>query len=391
MNNEWSRVSEIHTIVRVSFLLRLLLLLVSLLGFVGDSLSVGGAVAAVLLSATSLMGLWFKRAPQVLQQHPTLVTLDSIVMTGLMFALGTDNPLVLVTLSTCVVVGVLLPPVLASLSAITIVAGYLLASFSDSSEATTFISGFGLPIAFVAVVVLSHAFRLVAERKRQSERAMADLVTGAAAAQERARLARELHDSTAKTLQGIALSARSLSHWIDRDPQRAITESGAIADDSEEAIVRLRHLLASLRQDDHEQPFHESLAALARDAVEGHDVLLQLEVRPVPISAPDTRYELLAATREALINAVAHSGTEKITVAAHRNGEEITVEIRDNGCGFDAAILPERERDGHFGIRGYRERLELIGGRAEVFNEPGRGVKVLLHAPLMGLREGFHD
>jgi signal transduction histidine kinase len=379
--------SEVHALVRVSYLLRMLTLLVSLLGFVDQALAPQAVFAIIFLTLSSMAGISIPSAPEVLEKHPILVVLDGLLMTALMVALGTDNPLVLVALSSCVVLGVVLPLVPAVLSTVVMISGYLTASISDTSQPRMFMADFGFPIVFASVVALGQVFRVLAERKRQSERAVADMVTGAAAAAERARLARELHDSTAKTLQGLVLTARSLDHWIEHDPSRASTEAKEIAESADEAVVRLRTLLSSLRQDDTEQPFHESLAALARDGTQGTGVRLKLDLDPVTVSAPGVRYELLAAAREAITNAVTHSGSDTVIVALSSSGEELCIEVIDQGTGFSMDILPGRERDGHFGVRGYSERLELIGGNAEVTSRQGRGTRVKLVAPLMGLRE----
>jgi len=381
---------EIRTMVRVAFLLRLALLLVSLLGFVGQSLTVLAASAIVLLALTSMAGLSWEPAATLMERHPLVVLVDSVVMTVLMIALGTDNPLVLVALSSCVVAGVVLAPAPAALATVVIVSGYLLASLSDGLAESSFVSGYGLPITFVCVVLLGQAFRVVVDRKRRSERAFADMVTGTAAAEERARLARELHDSTAKTLQGLTLTAQSLEHWIPRDPDRAAEEAAEIAAAADDAMVRLRQLFSALRADDLDQPFHDSLAALASEAVRGSGTRVVLQLEPVPVSAPGVRYELLAAAREAVLNAVAHSGADRVTVTMTARGEEVHLEVRDDGCGFALDRLHERERDGHFGVRGYAERLASIGGVSDVETSPGAGTRVRFTAPVMGLRELEH-
>ena len=390
MSDDATDVMEVRVLIRVSFLLRMLTLLASLSGYVDRTLSPLAICAIILLTATSMAGISIPSVPEFLQRHPMLVVVDALVMTGLMVALGTDNPLVLVALSSCVVTGVVLSPVSAGLSTFVMVGGYLAASLRDQEFERSFLAAYGFPITFVLVVVLGQVFRVLAERKRQSERAFADLVSGAAAAQERARLARELHDSTAKTLQGLALTARSLAHWIERDPQRAAAEASGIAESASEAIERLRDLLSTLRQDNLDQPFHESLGALARDCTHGHDVRLRLELEPVTLSAPSARYELLAAAREAIHNAVNHSGTDRILVRLRSSGDELVIEVVDDGCGFSMDVLIEREREGHFGVRGYTERLAQIGGRAEIDSHPGRGTSVRLVAPLMGLKEASY-
>lgn len=390
MSDDATDVLEVRTLIRVAFLMRMLTLLASLAGFVEKTLSPVAIVAIAFLTLSSMAGISLPAVPDYLQRHPLLVMVDGLVMTALMVALGTDNPLVLVALSSCVVTGVVLPLVPAALSTIAMVGGYLTASLLDNDIDSSFLVAYGFPVTFVSVVVLGQVFRLLAARKRQSERAFADLVSGAAAAAERARLARELHDSTAKTLQGLTLTAQSLEHWIQRDPQRAAAEAGDIARASADAVVRLRELLSTLRQDHLDQPFHESLATLARDCTHGHDVRLRLDLEEVMVSAPSVRYELLAAAREAILNAVAHSGADRLSVRMCSDGDDLVVEVADDGCGFSLDVLPARERDGHFGVRGYTERLAQVGGRAEIESAAGRGTSVRLVAPLMGLKEASY-
>ncbi|WP_110240377.1 sensor histidine kinase [Nocardioides gilvus] len=379
--------SEALTLVRVAFLLRLLLLLASMLGFINQALTPTTAAAVIFLALTSMGGLALRSAPELLQRHPILAVVDGLVMTGLMVVLGTDNPLVLVTLSSCMVLGVLLPVWPAALAAVVLVGGYLVATLTDGREEVDFLNTFGFPATFVSVVVLGHLFRLLTERKRRSELAYADLITGAAAAAERSRLARELHDSTAKTLQGLALSAQSLPHWIEHDPSRACAQADEISTTAKDAITRLRRLLAAMRQDDHDQPFHESLETLASAVERTHGIRVVLELEPVPVSAPGVRYELLAAVREAMTNAAVHSGASRIRVSMRVVHDEVRIEVRDDGCGFSLDVLPARELEGHFGVRGYQERLALIGGRADLVTAQGRGTQVHLVAPQMGLRE----
>lgn len=372
-------------------LLRMLTLLASLIGYVDKTLTAGAAVAIIFLTAASMLGLSVQSVPQLLERHPILVVLDGLGITVVMVALGTDNPLVLVALSSCIVIGVVLPAWPAALCTIVLVSGYLTGSLTNEAAGDDFISRFGLPITFVWVVALGQAFRVIAERKRQSERAFADLVSGAAAAEERARLARELHDSTTKTLQGVALSARSLGHWIERDATRARREADDIVVTIDEEIGRLRQLLSALRHDDLGQPFHESLGTLARDLAQAQGVRVALALDPVIVSAPGVRFELLAAAREAITNAAVHSGADKVHVSLVAQRDDLVISVRDDGSGFSLGILPERERAGHFGVRGYSERLALVGGRADVTSAPGRGTHVELVAPMRGLREEDRD
>lgn len=379
------RVSELRTLVRVSLVLRLFTLLASMFGFVGQELTPVALGAIIFLALTSMAGLGSPRATEILSRHPILAIVDILVITGLMLVLGVENPLVLATLSSSVIIGVLLAPLPAALCTVVLVGGYVVAA--TGADRSSFVTLLALPLTFLSVVVMGQAFRVVGERKRRSERAFADLVSGAAAAQERSRLARELHDSTAKTLQGLALGARSLSIWIEREPARALTHAEDIAMSAEEAIVQLRNLLSTLRQDDADLPFDQTLETLARDLGQQHGVKVRCDLEVVPVTEPSVRYELLAAVREALVNAAMHSGQAVVELSLAARGSDVVITVRDEGTGFDPAILPQRELEGHFGVRGYTERLAVVGGHAEVASRTGRGTTVRLTAPRAGLRE----
>ncbi len=379
------RVSELRTLVRVSLVLRLFTLLASMFGFVGQELTPVALGAIIFLALTSMAGLSSPRATELLSRHPILAVVDILVITGLMLVLGVENPLVLATLSSSVIIGVVLAPLPAALCTVVLVGGYIVAA--SGAERSSFVTLLALPLTFLSVVVMGQAFRVVGDRKRQSERAFADLVSGTAAAHERSRLARELHDSTAKTLQGLALGARSLSIWIEREPARALSHAEDIAVSAEEAIVQLRTLLSTLRQDDPDLSFDETLATLARQLGQQHGVKVRCVLEPVEVSEPSVRYELLAAAREALVNAAVHSGQDVVTLSLVAHGPDVVLTVRDEGKGFDPAILPQRELDGHFGVRGYTERLAVVGGHADITSRAGGGTTVRLTAPVAGLTE----
>lgn len=378
-------ITELRTLVRIAFVLRLVMLLAALVGVVGQELTPVALFAIVFLAVTSMVALSWPGAVDVLHRHPLLVIGDILVSTGLLLVLGVDNPLVLATLSTSLIVGVLMSPLAAALSTVVLVGGYVVAAV-DQPE-LTFVTVLALPLMFISVTVIGQAFRIVGQRKRESERAFADVVSGAAAAEERSRLARELHDSTAKTLQGLALGARSLDVWIEREPARAREHARDIAESAESAIAELRGLLTSLRQDRPELPLDRTMQSLARDLSQLHRIRVRCALEPVEVHDAAVRYEVLAATREAVINAATHSGVTTVDLRLHRTDTEVVVEVEDKGSGFDPGILVQREIEGHFGVRGYTERMAVVGGHAQLHTGSGGGTRVVLVAPVAGLRE----
>ncbi|UDY25321.1 sensor histidine kinase [Nocardioides sp. Kera G14] len=374
---------ELSTLVRYAFVLRLVTILASLFAFSDRQLTVTTAVAITVLLGVGLVGLISASAPAILESHPILVALDAAVMTATMVAIGTDTPLVLVALSTSVIIGVTLPPVSAGLAGLVLVTGYVTATWASGGDSRSFTTLFSFPFTLVCVMGLCEVYRMLATRARRSEQALNHALTSAAASAERARLARELHDSTAKTLQGLSLSASSLDVWIDRDPPRAALVAHEIAEAADDAVQQLRELLSMLRQDDLALPFHKALCGMAADLCRRYDVELVTHIEPVDVSAPGARYELLAAAKEALMNALTHSGTTRIWLELRQLHGDVHLEVRDIGTGFDPSVLPDREREGHFGVRGFSERLALVGGHADVQTRAGEGTTV--HFVLPGM------
>ncbi len=180
--------------------------------------------------------------------------------------------------------------------------------------------------------------------------------------QERADVAAHLHDSVLQTLAMIQRSAadpstvarlaraqeRDLRQWLYGDPT---TPDGTVAG---------------------------SLRALAAEAEDLHGVPVEVvTVGDRPSNAE--LVPLLGATREALHNAVRHSGAPRVDVYAECGGERVEVFVRDRGRGFDLAQVPQDRQ----GVRGsVIGRMERHGGTAEVRSSPGGGTEVRLCMPV---------
>lgn len=383
---------QVSRLIKIAMVIRLLTLLAAMVGFVDSRLSVAHLFGILFAAGTSMLVLGNQQAVLLICRHPLLIVMDTLVMTGLMFVVGVDNSLTLASLSTALVIGLVLSVPAAALAAFILVGGYLVAASLNFPEQGTagFVTFLGVPVMCVSLVVLGEAFRSAETAQRAAERAFVGAVTSATAAEERSRLARELHDSTAKTLQGLSLGARSLHSWITREPERARRDALDLAEAADEAVLHIRHLLSAMRQDQHDQPFAEVVRAVCDDfrQVSGLRVRLRLadQVEGEGLTDPSVRYELLACLREALLNVQSHARATAVDVSVTVDDPDVTLVVADNGAGFDLTIVPDREREGHFGLRGFTERMEAVGGTARVSSRPGAGTQVELVAPTLGLR-----
>jgi signal transduction histidine kinase len=215
---------------------------------------------------------------------------------------------------------------------------------------------------------------LDAERlERQSEHATLN---------ERARIARELHDVIAHNVGMIVLQAEGAGSIFDRDPERARTALDTIAGSGRQALGELRELLGVLRRTGEmpltPQPFLrdvELLVASTREA--GLNVELTLAVEgEIPHTLELAAYRIV---QEALTNVVKHAGASLVLVDLRTAGARLEVSIGDDGVGPP----PRNRRDGGHGLVGMRERAALLGGTLHAGPGPkDRGFVVSAQLPI---------
>jgi signal transduction histidine kinase len=156
-------------------------------------------------------------------------------------------------------------------------------------------------------------------------------------------------------------------------------------DQAAEAITEGRDAVQGLRATTTER---NDLATAIRTLAEeltaegGGDELLRVEVQGTPRSLhPILRDEVFRITAEALRNALRHAQAKQIEVELRYDERYLRLRVRDNGKGIDAAVLGRGGREGHFGMRGMRERANLIGGKLTVWSAPGSGTEMELSVP----------
>jgi signal transduction histidine kinase len=226
-------------------------------------------------------------------------------------------------------------------------------------------------LAAHAAIALTHA-RLY-EREREL-----------AIAEERTRLARELHDAVAQKLFALRLTAEAASGLVQGDPQRARAHLGQISALAKEAAEELRAAVDELRPAELDE---DGLAIAMRKKVDVLDRAQQsrggprLTFRDKPISALPPAHEqvVLRVAQEALHNALRHAEAKRIEISLGplpRGGAVLSVV--DDGVGF-AVDSGAGERG--LGLVSMRERADSVGGRVQVTSVPGQGTTVRLEVP----------
>ncbi|MFC4637311.1 sensor histidine kinase [Deinococcus hohokamensis] len=196
--------------------------------------------------------------------------------------------------------------------------------------------------------------------------------------QERARLARELHDSVAQALYGITLGAKTARATLERDPARSRTSLDYTIRLAEGGVSEMKALLFSLRPDALEEG--GLIAALSQHAhaLEArHGLHVEADLRAEPPLSPDAQAAAYRVAQEALHNVVKHARAARVWLSVHEAFGVVTVRVRDDGRGFD----PAEQGRGTLGQRSMRERAAGVGGLLDVQSAPGEGTLVTLRLP----------
>jgi signal transduction histidine kinase len=221
----------------------------------------------------------------------------------------------------------------------------------------------------------SRAEQLEREREEKAQRAVSE---------ERARIARELHDIVAHGVSVIVAQARAGPHLTD-DAERANGVFHAIESSGREALVELRRLLGILRSDDQQlaigpQPGLTSLTSLVEQVrASGLPVELRIEGEPVhlPAGVDLSAYRIV---QEALTNVVKHAHATSAEVKVRYRPDALELAILDDGRGAVASA----DGAGH-GLIGMRERVALYGGKLDTGRRDGGGYSVRARLPLGGI------
>ncbi len=254
---------------------------------------------------------------------------------------------------------------------------------SDQVDVGSFIWSGGLVAAtpwFAGRVARSRGQRFESLAREQEQR------TRIALADERTRIARELHDIVAHSVGVIVIQAQGAGRVFDRDPERAREALGSIEQTARTALSEMRRSLGVLRDDGEQaalepQPGLDDLEPLLTQARAGGlavDLVVEGERRPLPQSVDLSAYRIV---QEALTNTIKHAGPATSKVILRYGEESLELEVADDGRG--KALNGAIGRSGH-GILGMRERAASHGGSVEAGSAPDGGFRVHATLPLGG-------
>jgi signal transduction histidine kinase len=198
-------------------------------------------------------------------------------------------------------------------------------------------------------------------------------------AAERARLARELHDSVTQTLFSLTLATESAAALAGRSDPRLVDQLDQVRELARAGLTEMRGLVETLRPVDVDA---DGLAGALRKRVElmrrVHDVPIGLRVTGGRLRDRTVEREVLLVAGEALANALRHADADSVEVTLDTT-DPVRLEVADDGAGFDlAATLRHSHR---LGLASMRERAEALGGTLSIDTAPGAGTRVVVEVP----------
>jgi signal transduction histidine kinase len=228
----------------------------------------------------------------------------------------------------------------------------------------------------------SQLARAESQRLLEELRAAQEQLKDLAVAEERNRLAREMHDSLGHRLTVAIVQMEGAQRLIPTDPERAGRMVSAMREQMKEALAELRRTVATLRTplaDD--LPLDAALQRLAHGFQESTGLAVHLSLAPLPALTEAQRLALYRTAQEALTNAQRHAQARTVWLEMRVAGDTVHLTAADDGRGFPADL-----NGGGFGLRGLQERATLLGGTVALEARPGGGAQLSFSLPLSTIK-----
>lgn len=338
-------------------------------------------VSLALLTLFSLLGSRSDRLIRILIRHPLLASVDVAIGIALLTSIDIRQPVALTVVCSALLAGLLFSRQVLVLLIVPLAIGSLgapasvLGSTPPGWQAWLALVA-GLPTIVVGVGSIGAVVRRNVEAMVRARHEVAEAITAVAAADERARLARDMHDSVGKSLHGISLGAKALGRVVARDPVLAGELASSLAESADQAAREARTLLVALREGQIDRPTVDVIGEVLADWEAETGVRARLRTVRAVDAAPEVTHQMAAALIEILHNVAKHAGANEVEVLLTGGPDSIELGVRDDGAGFDPVRYGGGELRGHFGLRGLRERAEQVGGDVEIESKRGEGTQI---------------
>ncbi len=204
-----------------------------------------------------------------------------------------------------------------------------------------------------------------------------------AIAEERRRRSCEIHDGLAQDLAALRLRARLWHKLVDEAPQQMHAELDALRDLLSRHIRDVRRVIFAMRPVALEElGFYAALRQFAADFGEQNQIDVNLQLADEARLPAFMEAVLFRIVQEALHNVARHARATTVWVTLSIEAEMVRLTIRDDGVGFEPAILEQAARSGHLGLKQMRERVAGLKGTFSLHSAPGEGTEIRIILPL---------
>ena len=192
--------------------------------------------------------------------------------------------------------------------------------------------------------------------------------------QERNRLARELHDTLAHTLSSTSVQLEAIKTLFDSNPKQAKVLLDQSLDNTKNGLSETRRALVDLRSSELEAyGLTQAIRNIVFSAAErgGFSAKFHLD-KGLDFLPDEISHSIYRIVQEAIENILRHSNATKVTVTLLSEDDRIKLSIKDNGKGFN----PKKIKKEHLGIRGMRERIEMLSGKFDIVSNEKSGTEI---------------
>jgi len=354
---------------------------------IAELLLLGGLGALFVLTGT-LGSDWCQRLTS--QWVVTLYFAFQVLLANAIIVIGREQALVALILFPLAAHGVMMLSSRGSylLGALLVVTALVSFGALESRLISTVVGGLALAagvvftMMFTRVAVRENIARAEVERlnlelatANRKLRAYAAQVQELAVANERNRLAREIHDSLGHYLTVINVQLEAASRVFERDPQKAVAFVRKAQSLTQEGLTDIRRSVADLRSAPLDnQPLPKAIEDLAAE-LQASGMVAQFRVEgELPDLSPQVELTLYRAAQEALNNVRKHAHASRVDVVLATMPDRLRIVVSDNGVG-------SKRTDGGFGLLGVRERVKLLGGTFAAQSISNGGFEFVVEVP----------
>lgn len=263
--------------------------------------------------------------------------------------------------------------------------------FQEPTPVFTMMSG----LAFLSMILIAYSARQEKRNRLQTEQLLRDLedshrqlriyanqVAALATTEERNRIARDIHDSLGHYLTVINIQLEKAIVYRDKDSLEADASVHHAKHLANEALADVRQSVGALRNTSEAFSLTSSLSDLIETIKRGSQFLINLQIKGDENGfSKQSLLTLYRVVQEGLTNVQKHAQATQVSIQVELDEQEARLVIVDNGRGFNPAMIEQTQMNNHYGLRGIRERLELVQGLLKLESSPNQGTSLFVTVP----------